>query len=97
VYNTAGNNTPAAARMEQASDKLATLDWEQIVRVREPDELVNVYVKHSGNSIQGLVVMAVDSEEAVFVNILGDIDPSQRNQVVSRIDVVNALDIDLAP
>ena len=97
VYSTAGNTMPAAARMEQASDKLATLDWEQIVRVREPDELVNVYVKHSGNSIQGLVVMAVDSEEAVFVNILGDIDPSQLNQVVSRIDVVNALDIDLAP
>jgi hypothetical protein len=94
VFDTAGNTQAAATRMEQASGKLTALNWEQIVRVREPGDLVNVYVKYSDERIYGLVVMAVDAEEALFVNILGDIDPAQLNEVVAQIDVVSDMDID---
>lgn len=95
VYDTEGDTTAAATRMENVSDKLANLEWEQIVRVREPDDRVNIYVKHSDDRIHGLMIMAVNDEEAVFVNVLGDIDPAHINQVVSSIDVVDGLDVDL--
>lgn len=52
--------------------------WERVVRVREDDEHVYVYLKPSSNFdlIQGIVVIAVeDDKEAVFVNIVGDIHP----------------------
>jgi hypothetical protein len=95
VYNTAGNTRPAAARMQSVSNTLAAQDWDQIVQVREIDEQVDIYVKHGNDRIQGLVVMAVDSEEAVFINILGDIDPAQLSSVMHHIDIDMDVDVDL--
>ncbi|WP_439106178.1 DUF4252 domain-containing protein [Congregibacter sp.] len=95
VYDTEGETSSAEQRMDTVSSKLETLEWEQIVRVREPDDRVNVYVKYTEDRIQGLMVMAVNSEEAVFVNVLGDIDPAHLNKVVDSIDVVDDFDIDI--
>ncbi|EED30421.1 conserved hypothetical protein [gamma proteobacterium NOR5-3] len=95
VYDTAGDTTSAEARMDAVSSKLMSQDWEQIVRVREPEDRVNIYVKYSEDRIQGLMIMAVDTEEAVFVNVLGDIDPAHLNDVVAGIDVVDGFNVDL--
>lgn len=94
VYDTAGDLTPAAVRMEAVSSKLTNLKWEQIVRVQEPTDRVNIYVKYSDERIQGLMIMAVNVEEAVFVNVLGDIDPAQLQNVVAGIDIVDDFDVD---
>lgn len=94
VYDTAGDTRSADARMDAVSSKLANQDWEQIVRVQEPEDRVNIYVKHSADRIQGLMIMAVNAEEAVFVNVLGDIDPAHLNNVVAGIDVVDDFDVD---
>lgn len=95
VYDTAGDTRSAEARMDTVSDTLKGQNWEQIVRVREPDDRVNIYVKHSEDRIHGLMIMAVNLEEAVFVNVLGDIDPTQLNEVVAGIDMVDEFDVDL--
>ena len=52
-------------------------DWERIVRVRKDDEQAYVYIKPSEDYewIQGIVVLAMEDDEAVFVNIVGDIKP----------------------
>lgn len=91
VYDTAGDIAAAAGRMEEVSEMLGDLDWEQIVRVREPDKKVDVYVKHGNDKIHGLTVMKVDGEEAIFVNILGDITPSELRMVMDRVN----MDVDL--
>lgn len=53
--------------------------WERVVRVRKDEgERVFVYLKPSEeyDRIQGIVVIAMeDLDEAVFVNIVGDISP----------------------
>jgi hypothetical protein len=52
--------------------------WERVVRVRDNDDHVYVYLKPSSNYdyIEGIVVLAVDKgDEAVFVNIAGEIRP----------------------
>lgn len=94
VYDTAGDTTSADARMDAVSGKLTSLDWEQIVRVQEPENRVNIYVKHSEDRIHGLMIMAVNAEEAVFVNVLGDINPAHLSEVVAGIDMVDEFDVD---
>jgi len=62
----------AAARLEEKG-------WEMAVRVREEGEEAHVYLlPGKSNDIRGLVVMALDDDddEAVFINIVGDIRPA---------------------
>ncbi|MFT7286105.1 MAG: hypothetical protein ACI87W_000209 [Halieaceae bacterium] len=93
VYDTAGDSTPAEERMSSVSKSLTALSWEQIVRVREEDKQVDIYVKHGDDRVHGLTVMSVDSEQAVFINVLGDIDPGTLRTVVDHVDL--DVDIDL--
>jgi hypothetical protein len=57
--------------------------WERIVRVNDDDERVVVYLKPSADYefIQGIFVIAVEDDEAVFVNIVGDIHPEDIDEL----------------
>jgi len=65
-----------SGRARALAGELEKKGWDMTVRVREDDEDVYVYLLPSKtNKIDGLCVMAVDRDEAVFVNIVGTIDP----------------------
>ncbi|MEM1402635.1 MAG: DUF4252 domain-containing protein [Pseudomonadota bacterium] len=91
VYNTGGDLDAAEAQMSEVKESLKGMNWEQIVRARDYEEKVDVYVKSGDDSIQGILVMAVDGEEAVFVNVLGDINPEEIASIVDQVNV----DVDL--
>lgn len=58
--------------------KLESAGWETVVRVRDDDEIVDMYLRTIEDEIAGMVVMVIgDDDEAVFVNIIGEIDPEQ--------------------
>jgi uncharacterized protein DUF4252 len=62
-------------KVDELSRKLDASGWDHIVRVRERNERVEVYLQHDGTAVSGLAVLAIDpQEEAVFVNLVGDID-----------------------
>ena len=76
--------------------RLEGLGWETVVRVREDDERVNVYLKSDGKTIAGLVVMVLDPTEddgAIFVNIVGDIDPQQIGRIGQKFNIDPLSDI----
>ena len=66
------------------------------VRVREEDEDVHIYMlPGKGDNIDGLVVMVVtDDDEAVFINVVGTIDPVQIGRIGHsfRIDALEDID-----
>lgn len=93
VYDTHGDVAPAAERMDSVRSQLADDAWELIVHSREDGEQVEIFVKQDEVRIHGLAVMAVDSEEAVFINVLGSIDPEQLATVVAKLDVDVDLDL----
>lgn len=62
--------------------------WEAAVRVRDEEEHVDLLLRSRGSSIAGLmIVVANEEDEAVFVNIVGDIDPSQVARLGRKFDI----------
>lgn len=74
-------------RTNSLARSLTSQGWETVVRVNEEDERVHVYLRSIQNRIAGLVVMVVDEEETMFVNIVGEIDPSELGRLGSRFDL----------
>jgi hypothetical protein len=78
--------TNASALKEKTHDVAKQLEkkgWEMTIRVREEGEQVHVYLlPGKKDEIQGVVVMAVEEgDEAVFINIVGDINPAEIGRI----------------
>ena len=73
---------------------LKSSGWEPIVQINEDDEQVLVYMKMDGGNMEGMTVMVVDDEEAVFVNIIGQLNPAELGKVMESFDVNVDLDLD---
>ena len=82
------------AKTKKLASALEKKGWEMAVRVREEDQNVYIYLLPTENElIDGLVVMVVDADdEAVFVNIVGRIDPEQIGRIGRSIHF-NGLDM----
>lgn len=65
-----------SAHMETLIERMHAEQWQQVVRVKKPDESVGVYLKlEDEEKIVGLcVIVNVEGNERVFVNIVGYID-----------------------
>lgn len=87
IYSTEGQIAPAIEHLTEVKSMLQSQNWEPIVQVNEGDEQVQIFMKADGEGMQGLTVMAVDGEEAVFLNILGSIDPENLSKVMNQFDV----------
>jgi hypothetical protein len=87
TYDTGGDTAAALEQLNSVKSKLQSADWEPVVQVNEDGEQVQIFLKIDGEMIDGLVLMAVDAEEAVFINVLGSLDPVQLGQVMKNFDV----------
>jgi hypothetical protein len=88
----AKDNRKIRSMVETLDKKLERSDWESTVRVKENGEQVLVYVKTTGNKIDGLAVMAIEyGKEAAFINIIGQIDPVDIGKLSGRFNIPNQL------
>jgi hypothetical protein len=74
---------------KETTKQLDEKGWERIVRVREDEENVDVYLRPSDDyeSILGIVVMVASWDEAVFVNIVGEINPEDVSRLGEHFDI----------
>src|SRR5262249_52170011 len=73
-----GNRSDLEKRIQSIRKQLDNRGWERVVTAQQKNEDVSVYLKMRDDSVQGIVVMAIDGKhEAVFVNVLGDIQPEK--------------------
>jgi len=85
-------------KINKIEDRLKEQKWEKVVRVKDRDDLVNIFIKSDDqNRIVGIVVMAIeDDDEAVFVNIVGETDWRSLRKIGRQFDIdeLAALDED---
>jgi len=90
VFESDNANVDAMAEsMESISTDLDQQGWERVVRVRESDDHVDIFVRMSPDAeiIHGLAIMVVGRQETVLVNIVGDISGNDLAALGRRFDI----------
>jgi len=85
------NRSATIEKIEGVRRKLETQGWTKMVTVREQNDgdNVDIHVMQRGEeAIDGLVVTVLDKKgEAVFVNIVGNINADQIAQIAEKFDL----------
>ena len=77
-----GQGDAVKSKFADMAKQLDSNAWERVVRVRDNGERVDTYLRIVENKIVGIVVMVVDpGDEAIFLNIVGEIDPAQIGRI----------------
>ena len=90
----AANLDSTMKKFSSVSKNLKSSGWEPIVQITEDDERVLVFMKMQSGNMEGMTVMVVDGEEAVFVNIIGQLNPDELGKVMDTFDVDVDVDLD---
>ena len=94
IYSMDEDASAAQDQFGKTRKGLKSSGWEPIVQINEDDEQVLVYMKMEGGNMEGMTVMVVDEEEAVFVNVIGQLNPAELGKVMESFDVNVDLDMD---
>lgn len=78
-----------ASKVQVIEKKLEQQKWEKLVRVKSKKEHVNIYTKFNDRQqMSGIVVMAIEkNDEAVFVNVVGELDWKQISKLGKKFDI----------
>ncbi len=93
VYNLNGDLEKASSTIDEVSSELKADNWETLVTVNdnEDNQKVRIFSKSTEAVIDGVVVMVVSPEkedgEAVFINIVGEIDPEKIGKVADTLNI----------
>ncbi len=82
--------------MSEIADNLDDQGWDRVVRVREDDDHVDIYVRMSNSVdlIHGIAIMVASSgNETVMVNIVGDISSNDIAALGRRFDIDELSDL----
>ena len=94
IYSIDEDAAAAKNQFGKTRKGLKSSGWEPIVQINEDDEQVLVYMKLDDGNMEGMTVMVVNDEEAVFVNIIGQLNPAELGRVMESFDVDVDLDMD---
>ena len=82
------NRNDLKSRAEKIQKSLKSQGWERIVTAQEKGQDVGVHIKMRGkDSILGVAVIVLDKDQAVFVNIVGDVTPDQIALVGEQLNI----------
>ncbi|NNJ64727.1 MAG: DUF4252 domain-containing protein [Xanthomonadales bacterium] len=73
--------------VKDISAQLSDRGWESVVTVNSEDEQVRIFMMISDDRVEGITVMAVEPTEAVFVNVIGNINPAELERVMDNFEV----------
>ncbi len=98
VYEGIGSDIEDLVKfVDDTTTRLERDGWHSVVRVNEGGERVRIYMKPgTGGMIAGLTVMVTDSgagDEAVFINVAGEIEPARLGRIAASIGMDGMFDM----
>jgi hypothetical protein len=87
VYETSEMPEGAVDYVKTVASQLRKQGWESVVTVNSSDEQVRIFMKINDGQVEGITVMALEDKEAVFVNVIGNINPEELGQVMDKFDI----------
>ena len=90
IYDMDGKEKPAMGLVASVSKDIQEKGWMPVVSINEDDEKVRIFTKITDDIMDGLVVMVVQNDEkgeAVFINIIGEIDPANINKLTDSLNI----------
>ena len=93
VYDISDDAREVLKFIDDVSSRLERDNWERTVYIQGEDEKVRVYVQFDDTRVTGLTVMVahLEGNEAVFINVAGEIDPARIGQVAGALGLDEAL------
>ena len=75
--------------MTSIATELDEQGWERVVRVRESEAHVDIYIRFSddGSLLHGITIMVAEPGETVMVNIVGEISDNDIAALGRRFDI----------
>ncbi len=91
VYNTQGNINHALKSIESQTAQLSEANWHTVINRDEEEKLTRIFTHSNNQLIEGVVVMKLEKTpsegELAFINIVGEIDPSQVQKVAQSLNL----------
>jgi len=87
----------ARTALRDTESRLLKRGWERLVLVREDETDLRVLILNDETSIQGLVLMVIDTDEGqmIFANIAGALDLSALEEIGDAVGVPHLGDIEI--
>lgn len=95
IYEIDGDAQRVAGRIKNMSTHLREDNWQPVMLIQENEDQTHMLMRSDGDRIEGLTLITSDSEEAVVINLMGDINPRHFTDVMDALDV-DAPDIEVA-
>lgn len=93
VYSLVDDPEQALNTVDNITTEMKSKNWIPVVSVNEGEEKVRIFMHLTKDVVDGMVVMAVGQKsihnrnEAVFINVVGELDPAQLSRVMKSLDV----------
>jgi hypothetical protein len=93
VYDIVDDARPVLDFIDDVSERLEDQGWQRMVYIQDEDARVRVYVTFNETRISGMTVMVAEEagDEAVFINLLGEIDPAKIGQAAAALGVTDMI------
>jgi len=90
VYDTLGRPEHAMQSIESQTEGLTKENWFRVINRDEEGDITRVFTRSKDQLIEGVVVMKLErgegSGELAFVNIVGQMDPSEIKRVAENLN-----------
>ncbi len=87
VFVNGGITDSAIDHVKEVSAALKRDGWEAVVSVDHAHDQVRVFMKFNDDTVEGITLMALEHDEAVFINVIGDLNPDELRHVMDNFNI----------